>query len=149
MRAAVLTFLFIALAISTLAEARNCTKGIPCGASCISATKTCRIGGSTSAIDSYRSYAAPAAAAGTLGAASLAAPRAAASGSPAADEALYVREDTDIFDQPARNGAINGRLKKGTRVTVYQVSGVNWVRIPPERNIQQRWVRRDALQSSP
>jgi hypothetical protein len=145
MRIAVLTALSLTLtlAFSSVVEARNCTKGIPCGASCISANKTCRIGGSTSTVDSYRSYAAPAAALGA--GAALAAPLAPA----ATDEALYVREDTDIFDQPARNAAVNGRLRRGTKVTVYQVSGVNWIRIPPERSTAQRWVKRDALQSTP
>lgn len=39
----VLVSLFILFASST-ANAKNCKKGIPCGNSCISATKTCRIG---------------------------------------------------------------------------------------------------------
>ncbi|MCX8688896.1 endonuclease [Gilliamella sp. B2973] len=39
----VLVYLFILFASST-AYAKNCKKGIPCGNSCISAAKTCRIG---------------------------------------------------------------------------------------------------------
>lgn len=35
------------LAIATPASAQNCKKGIPCGNSCIAATRTCRVGQGT------------------------------------------------------------------------------------------------------
>ncbi len=145
MRAPALAMLSLALILSFGAEARNCKKGIPCGNSCISASKTCRIGGGpTSTTNSYRSYAAPAAAAGAVGLAGVA-----GSSAIAQDEVLYAREDTDTLDQPARNGVVNGRITKGTRVLVYQTSGASWVRIPPVPGIDHRWVKRDALQSTP
>ena len=36
--------LAICLAFTSFSHAKNCRKGIPCGNSCISANKTCRIG---------------------------------------------------------------------------------------------------------
>jgi len=64
-------------------------------------------------------------------------------------EVLYARDDVNTFDQPAQSGEVNGTLKKGARVIAYQVFGAHWVRIPPEPAASQRWVRRDALQSTP
>jgi hypothetical protein len=64
-------------------------------------------------------------------------------------EVLYAREDTDVLNQPGPTAAVNGRLRKGTAVAVQQMSGASWVRIAPDAKAQQRWVKRDALQSMP
>lgn len=40
--------LLAVLAVSTLQAQKNCTKGIPCGNTCIAANKVCRIGSSSS-----------------------------------------------------------------------------------------------------
>lgn len=41
-------FLIVILLFSFESLAKNCKKGIPCGNSCISVSKTCNIGGTTS-----------------------------------------------------------------------------------------------------
>jgi hypothetical protein len=47
MRATVVLLLTIGLSAGPLAAQRKCTKGIPCGNTCIAANKVCRIGTTT------------------------------------------------------------------------------------------------------
>lgn len=54
------SIIFAFLFLPTSAEAqKNCKKGIPCGNSCISAKKVCRIGSSTSSVPSSTPTPAP------------------------------------------------------------------------------------------
>ena len=48
MKRLILAVLFLALPLSAAEAQKRCKKGIPCGNTCISATRTCRIGTSSS-----------------------------------------------------------------------------------------------------
>lgn len=48
--------LIITILLSTTIEAKNCKKGQPCGNSCISWKKTCRIGNSNNSYNSTKTY---------------------------------------------------------------------------------------------
>jgi hypothetical protein len=89
----VVSFLVL-FAVSTEAEAqKNCKKGIPCGNSCISASKTCRVGISGSAAPRYEPSA------------ERAAPNYAAPAPPS-----YDSPDTERADSQGWVGLVNGKV---------------------------------------
>lgn len=119
---------------------RNCKTGQPCGNSCISWSKTCRIGSGSSG-GSYS--AAPAA---------LAAPAAAAMGKvapvstplpgPSPVEQPQQRTlavDGAAFEWPDFEAPVAAHIAKGSKVSVYSKHR-EWIRISPDRTFPIQWV---------
>lgn len=121
--------------------ARNCKTGQPCGNSCISWSKTCRIGSGASG-SSYS--AAPAA---------LAAPATAAIGEVApfstplqlAQTPVEQRQqrilavDGAAFEWPDFEAPVAAHIAKGSKVNVYSKHR-EWIRISPDRTFPIQWI---------
>lgn len=92
MRTALFLAAIAALAAAPAAAQKNCKKGIPCGNTCISADKVCRIGGSSSS--------------GTVAPRPLAAPATSAAGpfvGSKADKVYFVEGCTAALDLASAN----------------------------------------------
>lgn len=133
MKTTLLSLLLLS-AFSTEAFAKNCRNSQPCGNSCISWNKTCRIGTTStyrppsSSDTSYRSYSLPA----------TVAPAAQPATSPSRQDVappaiqqstLFAQTDAAfVFELPSRSARRVRRLVFGEQVTVYESLG-EWMRI--------------------
>lgn len=133
--------LAIIVAISALSvypvEARNCRKGIPCGNSCISANKTCRIGSSSA--PSTPRYVAPRVIAPAPIATPqvLAAPQAPAI--PASQPQQQPKDQRALHAYPSPTAPITGYFIPGQDLNVYGSAG-DWILISPLSSENHQWM---------
>jgi hypothetical protein len=112
------------------AHAKNCRKGIPCGNSCISASKTCRSsGGSTSS-----SYFAP-----SRVAPSVVAPPVSASPIKRPAKEIAVKDGVPLRAYPSEKAPITGHYIPGSSFDVYGSAG-NWILISPLDAPKHQWM---------
>ncbi|MYZ43053.1 hypothetical protein EYW45_08785 [Achromobacter sp. KS-M25] len=137
------TFAVVLAVVSFVAPgtgwARNCKTGQPCGNSCISWSKTCRIG-SGSFSGSYNTapaaLAAPAATAvSKVVPVSKAPPREAG----ALEQQRTLAVDGAAFEWPDFEAPVAAHIAKGSKVSVYSKHR-EWIRISPDRTFPIQWV---------
>lgn len=136
----------ICLALTPGAQAKNCKTGQPCGNSCISWSKTCRVGssGSTSYTAPRSTAPAPAPQISTPPKSTIA-PAVAAppviSNLPAGSSKATrtMRVDGAAFEWPAFEAPVIAHIKAGTVVPIHRTHG-QWVRISPDSASTHQWV---------
>lgn len=143
-----ITLLLVVVISGPNAWAKNCKKGQPCGNSCISWNKTCRIGGGTS-----YNYTPPAPATRSLYTpaptpSQIVSPPRAAQSTKKIDvtphdsnaESQFAQTDAAfVYALPSRSAKRIRRLAFGEQVSVYETLG-EWSRISPT-NAGEEWVQ--------
>lgn len=137
----------ICLALTPGAQAKNCKTGQPCGNSCISWSKTCRVGSNGGGT----SYAAPRSTSpapesqispspkSTL-APALAAPPVISNLPAGSSKATRtMRVDGAAFEWPAFEAPVVAHIKAGTVIPIYRRHG-QWVRMSPDSAPTHQWV---------
>ncbi|MCS6119143.1 SH3 domain-containing protein [Shewanella baltica] len=111
-----LVLVFLMSNLTSVAYAKNCKKGQPCGNSCISWSKTCHVGTSSQSYKSSTLYGANnSQSSGVKG-----------TSEPTSEnvQAFEVTVDKlNVRDKPNRNGYLLGSLLKGDRIEVITTSG--------------------------
>jgi len=137
---ALICLVLLSIMALTNAHARNCTKGQPCGGSCISWSKVCRVGTGTSRPTAPRSATVPQ----TVGPSSPSStglsqirPDAPSSTlAPAAGAAsaatLRVRVDAAVFEWPEHSAPVIRVVGAGSQMTAYRRHN-GWIRISAEK----------------
>lgn len=140
-----LAILMIGLGLSTDALAQTCKNGQPCGNSCISWNKVCRIGSETPATPAAPATpATPAVKPARAPGPAVQRPVAPlVTDSPASTRILRV--DGTAFEWPAFEARVVAHIKAGTAVTAYRTQG-QWIRISQDSmSSAAQWVHEAVL----
>ena len=140
---------FVCLGLTPGAQAKNCKTGQPCGNSCISWSKTCRIGSGgsgTSYVAPRSSSPAPAPAPqtstdpkSTLAPAPAAPPVISKLPAGSSETTRTMRVDGAAFEWPAFEAPVVAHVKAGTVIPIYRRHG-QWVRMSPDSAPTHQWV---------
>lgn len=112
---------------------KNCRKGIPCGNSCISAKKTCRIGSGTARTSPPRRTAPRTAVPPPI----VTPPPQVA---PAKPKVSQFADQTPLRSAPSHHASINGHLPHGAKYTTYGTADGGWVLISDPNLTPHHWL---------